>query len=185
MSGLSETIQDPVLDKIVTGIEQQLDPKMKIGYQQIVTAGMKVLFSDQTHQMVLQRLQKASGANGIPQAAVAGTIQLLGVLIKSAGKNFPYPAAIPAMTTLLCYVLSFAEQATGFKATPDLVAQAVRSLVQGILKTFKISPQQLAQGAEYNRTKKTGAAPAAPAGAASVAPPAPTMPAAPSVPGGV
>ena len=171
-NGMTE-VTEPILDKIVKGIEAKLPPELRNGYEKIVVAGGQVLFSDKTHQMMEQKLQAARQSGDIPGGIVSGTVDLIKLLYQQSQGKMDVVAAFPAATTLMCYIFDFAEkQEPGTQFSNEIVGSATHSLIQKLLETFQISQEDLAKGAEHNQQKSGGGAPApeAPATAAPEAP---------------
>jgi hypothetical protein len=167
---MAKKLTNPMFAKIVAGIEAKLDEQTKVGYQQIVVAGMKLLFSDETHQMMTQKLDE--GANDLPAAIVKGTVQLIALLYQESQSKMNVGAAFPAANTLMIYIFEFAEHYTKQTFDKNVIAQATQSLMQQLLELFQISQEDLAKGAEYNQQKGAGGAPAGePPGLANTMPP--------------
>lgn len=156
--GMTERITDPLLARTVQGIEAQLDPKYKQGYQAVVVAGMKVMFSNETHKILLRYIQEGKARKNVQRAAVDGVTRLIAIIYRESKGRMSIPAAFPAAVTLLCYALEFIEKTTGEDTTEEQLAAATQLLTVSLLKMFKIDQQQLAAGAEYNKRK--GVAPA-------------------------
>jgi hypothetical protein len=167
---MAKKLTNPMFAKIVAEVEAKLDPSLKDGYQRIVVAGMKLLFSDETHQLMTQKLDEGSG--DVPGAIVKGTVQLIALLYQESQGKMNVGAAFPAANTLMIYIFEFAERYTNQTFDKTVIAQATHSLMQQLLALFQISQEDLAKGAEYNQQKGAGGEPASePPGLANAMPP--------------
>lgn len=176
MAGMIQEQREPIFQEIVSGIEAELPKELKRDYTAIVTAGMKILFGDDTHTTMIDRLAEGRKNGDIPGAIVTGTKQLIQLIAsKSQGRVNP-AAAFPAAATLMAYIFEFAEaQEPGIQFPNELVAEATRSLMRDLAKAFHITQEQLGQGVEELQKSKGGQSPAAPVEPAVE----PTAPAAP------
>ena len=148
--GGDEQIQDHLLDQLVQGIEEKLPPEIADLYHRAVVAGMKVLFSDQTHNMLTDKLSQLRGQD-VVAPVVEGTVKLVGLITKESQGKLTPPAAIPAGITLMCHILDFAEKNGNTQITKDVLASAVQMLVPKLLTLFGITKEQVQQGIEHNR----------------------------------
>jgi hypothetical protein len=160
-----DTKKNPTLQKIEEGVQAKVPQPMQAAYQKIVLAGMKIMFSAQTHPFMVQQLsQKGDVVDHVAQY-VAG---LLGVMYKQSKGTMPIKAAIPAATALMCEALDFLDKSGKLKITDQVVAQCTKGVAAYVLQKFGVTPQRLAQ-------MKAGQG----APAQSAPPATPTPPAAP------
>jgi hypothetical protein len=161
MSAGAETLDDPVLKQIEQGIEQSVPAEHRKMYDSIVVAGMNVMFSKETSQMMDQQL----AAQGDPVTNVADGIAKLIVIVFNESKQQPdqfAPAAGLASITLMCQALDYAEQAKGIEVTPELAAQCTKLTVTKVMEKFGISQQQLDQVVAIGQQQQGGAQPQQP-----------------------
>lgn len=158
MAGMIQEQREPVFQKIVDGIEKKIPKEMKRDYTAIVTAGMKVLFGDDTHKLMLQKLDEGRKAGDIPGAITKGTVMLIGLIAQQAGEGAMSPgAAFPAAATLMCYIFEFAEaQEPGRQYSNDVVAESTRTLMRDLALAMGIGPEQMAQGIDQLRSANSG-----------------------------
>ena len=152
----------PVYKQIIDGIESKLPQEIRGPYQQIVVAGMKFLFDDTTHSMMVKRLDAAQQGGRVPGEIVKGTVDVIKVLHQeSQGKMNP-AAAFPASATLMYHIFEYAEhKQPGIQFDNDIIAGAAQSLMKQMAEAFHITPEQLQQGIEQNQQQGGDAPPAA------------------------
>ena len=152
----------PVYKQIIDGIESKLPPELRKPYQQIVVAGMKFLFDDTTHNMMVQRLDAAQQGGKVPGEIVKGTVDVIKVLYQESHGKLNPAAAFPASATLMYHIFEYAEhKQPGVQFDNDILAGAAQSLMKQMAETFHVTPEQLQQGIEQNQ-QQGGAAPATP-----------------------
>lgn len=171
--------QDPLLQKTEQAIQAKVAPDSQQAFQRIVTAGLKVMYSPETHDLMVKQL----GANGDPaEMAGAGAAKLLGILFKQSKGTMPMSGAIPAATVLLCEGLDFMEKSGKVKVTSDLISAAMKALSANLLQLFGATPQKLqnilSNGAQADKNAPQGSA--QPPQATQAAPSAPPQQAAPT-----
>jgi hypothetical protein len=169
---------NPLLVKTEDQISAKVPPQFQSAYQRIVLAGEKVLYSDQTRQMVLGQLQQAKGQD--PATAVGMAVaKLYGVLQSQSQVSLPPKAGIPAITALLCEAMDFAEKANLLKVTPQTLADAMHALSSGLMQMMGVDQNKLALMAQHAQAKNQPPQPAQPTPPAV---PQPAQPAAPAAP---
>lgn len=158
MAGMMGSIKDPILTQIITQLEAKLTPKMKTGYQQIVVAGMHVLYSDQTHKLLRDQLKSAQQSGNIQQGIADGVVKLIALLFKESHGQLAVDAIIPAATTLLCHTLEFAETLKMVEITRDFVAETTRLTTARLVKAMGFNQQSLAAGIDQMRAQQKAGA---------------------------
>ena len=138
--------QNPLLIKTERAIQEKLKPQSVSAFQRIVTAGLKVMYSPQTRQMLARQLM-----SGGDPATVAGegAAKLMGILISQSKGSMLQPAILPAVmpaaTVLLCEGLDFMEKAGKAQVTPDLLAEATHTMGTALLQVLGATPERIAQ----------------------------------------
>lgn len=136
---------DPILAKVQDGVRANLPPQFRVAVQRIVLAGMKVMFSPETHHLMLQAIQTDSD----PAHAVGmGVTQLLTLLWKESKGTMPIPALVPAGILLCCEGLDFMEKSGMIKVTPDIVDNAVQTVTAYMMQKLGYTPQDMARIAQ-------------------------------------
>ena len=141
---------NPLLSKVEQGIEGQIKPDMKNAFDRIVVAGMKVMFDEQTHNMMVEQLN----ADDIVGSVAEGITKLMGILYKESKEKMPIPAAIPASIVLMTKALDFAERTMGVQLTPDLVAEVTQATTESVLQAFGITKEMVAQIVQQSQQGK-------------------------------
>ena len=132
-------------------IDAKLPPAKSHALDRIIIAGMRIMFSAQTHQMMLQELQ-APGA--ISDKLAQGITKLILLMLKESNGTMPPDLFIPAGTILLAKAAEFLNQ-SGTPVSEDDFRQAIVKLTALIKKVATPAPGQ--PGAN-----PLGAAPVAP-----------------------
>lgn len=128
---------DPILDKVKQGVESQLPPELKAGFEQIVKAGMKLLYADTTHPAVQKVYDKVAQGGFQPTEIATKMVNFLGILALASRGKIAFQAAYPAAVVLLCYVLDDLEKTRGLKVTEPLVKDIGKQMAQIILNGLK------------------------------------------------
>lgn len=140
--------KDPLLDAMVDQMEAALPASQKRAYQQIVVAGMKVMFSKETSYLLDKVLEQG---DNLPQSIVKGVLNLLATIYKQSGGKMSVGMAIPAGITLLCYALDYAKKSRGIQITKPMLAEMIKLLTKDGLQMLGMDEQKFAKGIEYAR----------------------------------
>lgn len=136
---MGNSIKDPQLTAMKDKVETKLPPALKEPVERIVQAGMKLLYSPETHQKLVQPVYEALKTNGFQPAQIAnGMVNLMGTLYKASNKAMKVEATFPAAMILLAYVLDDLEQTKGLTVTPEMLKQISTAMAQGFVKGFGI-----------------------------------------------
>lgn len=155
-TGMGVDSSDPAIAQIQDAVRNSIPPQFRVAAQKIVIAGMKVMFSDQTHPLMLAALKSDSD----PAHAVAmGVTQLITMLFKQSHGQMPIPAIIPAAILLVCEGLDFINKAQMAQVTPDVVASAVQIVTAYLLQKVGLTPEKISQMAQKNGQGQPGVAP--------------------------
>lgn len=162
---MAHSLKDPLLVKTKDAVETKLPEPLKDPVERIVVAGMKLLYSQQTHQSLVQPVYAKIKEGGFqPDAIANGMVNLLAILYKASKGGMKIEAAYPAGIILLCYVLDDLEQLYGFKPTQDLVKQIGTTMARQAAKAFGLIKGAAQPGAP-------SPTPSEPPGLANTAPP--------------
>lgn len=135
-------LQDPILQQVEDGIAQALPDNLRQGYNQIVNAGMAVMFSKETSNMMVEQLQSS---DDMAANVSDGIAKLMVMLYNESKGQMQVEAAGPASITLMAMALDFAEKTMDFEVTPELVAEATKQTMTKTLEKFGITGDQLQQ----------------------------------------
>jgi len=115
--------------------DEQRDPLMRI-----VAAGKKILYSKQTHPMMVEAMQ---GEGPTEKKLADGIIGLIGLLWGESKGSLPPQLIIPAAMVLMADAADFMRQA-GEEVTPEQFGMANELLIDGLLKQGGVDPEKLA-----------------------------------------
>lgn len=123
-------------------IEAQLhlDPQQKQQLQRIVAAGMKVMFDQQSHQMMLDSMQ-APGP--VPDKLGQGIAGLLGLLMQESKNSLPPQLLVPAGLVLIAHAAEFMNE-TGMPVSDEDFGNAVDVMVTTVLDAFGLDAERVA-----------------------------------------
>lgn len=123
---------DPLLIKARTDIEAKIPPEMKAGYTSIVTAGLALLFSDQTHDELRKVLAMIQQQGNQPEMIANGMVKALMMIAQESQDKIQPEAMFPALVTLTTYVLDYMKRTQGLQVTPELM----KSILIALQKVF-------------------------------------------------
>lgn len=116
-----------------------IPPALRDAYLRVVTAGMKVMFDDQTHGQMLQVLKQPGP---LEQKIGMGVAGLMILLFQQSNKTMPPQVIIPAGVELLAHAVDFLRQA-GQQVPAQIVAEATSIMITTLLKKFGVDPDKL------------------------------------------
>lgn len=120
-------------------------------FARVVKAGMKVIFSDETHDDVIELLNKNEGDLGVGLGQqMAG---LMGILVQKSNGTMPSEVIIPAGVYLLSKAAEFIEKVTGEEMAPDMVAIAMQTMIDSLLQGAGVDPNQFLSVSEQALAK--------------------------------
>lgn len=142
-------------------IMESAPPELREPIERIVTAGKRLMYDPETHELMLQQLQDMKGGNEAD--SLAQGIAALMTLIKNESKGpFPLPALVPAAVILLCEAVDFLAEAGRLEPSKELVGQAVEELTGYLMKKMQIGPEQIAAARQAGQKGGPAPEPAAP-----------------------
>jgi hypothetical protein len=114
-------------------------------FTKVVKAGMKVMFSEQTHQFMIEELQQEGDLAQRIGEAISGLMLLL---YQKSNNTMPGEVVIPAGVYLLGQGADFLEKVTGEEITPDILAGAMQVMIETLSTKFGVDPKKLYQASE-------------------------------------
>lgn len=114
---------------------------MQDGYQRIVLAAKKVMYSEQMKPQ-MQELLKGPGTMG--EKIGKGVVALMAILYSQSNNTLPPQLIIPAATELVAEAADFLSKA-GMKVSDDDVAEGMATMVEEILSRAGVEPDQIPQ----------------------------------------
>ena len=145
-------IKDSKLVQIEKGLEAKIQPVMRQDYEKIVTAGMKILFSNQTHHLLVIAAQKiqAGGPQGIPDSVGKIAAGLIGLINQEIKGKIPVPPSFYAVVTFMCHILEYLES-TGIQVTDELIGETTKKSHEKLLDYFHITPEMVQRATQLSR----------------------------------
>lgn len=133
-------------NQLLMSVEQaaasKVPPEQKDRFEKIVLAGMKIMYSPETSEMMQSQLKKEGDPT---ENAGEGAAKLFGILMHESKGTMPMAAAIPAMQVLLCEGLDYMEQAGLIQVTNDVIAEATKAMMGYILQMVGVKKEQMNQ----------------------------------------
>jgi hypothetical protein len=120
----------------------KMPPELQEAYERVVIAGMKVMFSKESHDFMLRQLQQGGSLGEKLGKGVAG---LLLVLFKQSNETMPPQVIIPAGVELVAQAADFLKEAGMEQPTNDDIGQGIQIMISIILEKFGVQPEQMQQ----------------------------------------
>lgn len=143
MAGILNAVKDPLLKRMVVHIESRLTPELRKNYDAVVVSGMKLMFSEQTHQYMAEYLQMIKVPQDVPKMVAHGIIKLLSIIQNQSKQASPFPAAGPACMALACMALEFVEKRNKINVDNKIIDETMTLIKEGIFSLYKITPEVL------------------------------------------
>ena len=119
-----------------------MPPELQEAYERVVIAGMKVMFSKESHKLMLDELQKEGPLGQKLGMGIAGLMLLL---FKESNQTIPPEVIIPAGVNLLSRAADFIRKSEIEKITNADIGDAMEVMISTILQKFGVGPEQMAQ----------------------------------------
>ena len=119
-----------------------MPPELQEAYERVVIAGMKVMFSKESHKLMLDELQKEGPVGQKLGMGIAGLMLLL---VKESNGTIPPEVIIPAGVNLLSRAADFIRKSEIEKITNADIGDAMEVMISTILQKFGVGPEQMAQ----------------------------------------
>jgi len=120
----------------------KMPPELQEAYDRVVIAGMKVMFSDESHKMMLQFMDEEGPADEKLGKGIAG---LMLILFKESNETIPPQVIIPAAVQLLMKAAEFAKQSGMGEISNEDIAGGIELMIAIILEKFGVDPTQFKQ----------------------------------------
>lgn len=146
---------NPRPEAISEQISQSMPKEFQEAFARVVKAGMKVIFSEETHEDVIQLLSKSEGDVG---EMLGGQIaNLMAMLYQKSNNTIPGEVIVPAGTYLLAQAAEFLETVTEEEMAPEIIAQAMQTMIDSLMRGFGVDPQKFSQISEQALSQYQGA----------------------------
>jgi hypothetical protein len=118
----------------------QLPPELQDAYDRVVAAGMKVLFSKETHQYMLDQIQAPGQA---AEKLGQGIAKVVVFLFNESNGTLPQDVIVPAALLLLLKAADFINKSGKGEISDEEIGQAVEVLISSLFEGFGEDPAQL------------------------------------------
>ena len=128
------------------GAEQglpQADPKSQEHYEQVVLAGMEIIYADETHPQILTMLQQ--GADAPAQILAQAASLIVTQIDEQAGGQVPENVILPAASEILFYLVELAVSAGLFEVNEQVIAEAQQLLAMQLAQHYGVPPEVVEQ----------------------------------------
>lgn len=119
-----------------------MPPELQEAYERVVIAGMKVMFSKESHKLMLDELRKEGPLGQKLGMGIAGLMLLL---FKESNQTMPPQVIIPAGVNLLSRAADFIRKSELEKITNADIGEAMEVMISTILQKFGVGPEQMEQ----------------------------------------
>jgi hypothetical protein len=126
------------IDEIQSKI--QLPPELQDAYTRVVAAGMKVLFSKQTHDLMLEQLN-APGDNATKLGQ--GIARVIVFLFNESNGTMPQDVIVPAAMLLLMKAADFINKSGKGQVSDEEIGQAMEILIDSLFEGFGADRSEL------------------------------------------
>lgn len=139
MAGIIDNAQMSGITPESVRAKLQLPDNLKQGYERMVLAGKKVMYSEKTHQLVLDQL---SGEGPMSQKLGIGVSRLVVMLLNESKGSLPPSLAIPVGLELVAEAADFLKK-SGQDVTDQDIGEAMNVMVSDLMKTFGLNPDKM------------------------------------------
>jgi hypothetical protein len=134
----------------------QMPPELQEAYDRVVIAGMKVMYSKESHRMMLKELQKEGP---IDQRLGKGIAGLMLLLFKESNGTMPPAVIIPAGIKLVMEAVDFMRSTKLANPTNGDIGNGVQIMIAIILEKFGVAPDKMEQMLNQYSNENIPAAP--------------------------
>lgn len=139
-----------LLERTKKKIEGSVPEQYKKTFNAIVTNGMKLMWSNETHQNMKAYIQSSiQSVEDAPFAVAQGLRGLIRIIheAKPGKKDDPhdpfYAASYPAALVLMCDALEYVEKVKGISVNEELIANTTKAVVAELNNLYGIHKEQL------------------------------------------
>lgn len=111
----------------------QLPPELQDAYDRVVAAGMKVLFSKDTHQFMLDQINAPGEAS---QKLGAGIAKVVVFLFNESNGTMPQEVIVPAAMLLLLKAADFINKSGKGEISDEEIGMAMEVLIDSLFEGF-------------------------------------------------
>jgi hypothetical protein len=133
-----------------------MPPELQEAYERVVIAGMKVMFSKESHRAMLKELQREGPLDQRLGKGIAGLMLLL---FKESNGTMPPAVIIPAGVKLLMEAVDFMRDAGMGNPTNAEIGNGMQIMIAIILEKFGVAPDKMEQMLNQYSNENIPAAP--------------------------
>jgi hypothetical protein len=120
----------------------KMPPELQEAYERVVIAGMKVMFSKESHRALLKELERAGPMDQRLGKGVAGLMLLL---FKESNATMPPEVIIPAGVKLMMEAVDFMRESGSGSPTNADIGNGMQIMISIILEKFGVAPDKMEQ----------------------------------------
>lgn len=140
-------------DNVSKSIE--MPPELQEAYDRVVIAGMKVMFDQKTHGLMLQSLK---GPGSLGERMGKGVAGLMLLLFKESNSTMPPQVMIPAGTTLFMQAADFLKKAKLEPIANKDIGEGMNVMIRTLLDKFGVTQNKIEQMMnQYDQTNVNAA----------------------------
>tara|TARA_R110000822_G_C15070957_1_gene468591 strand:+ start:45 stop:539 length:495 start_codon:yes stop_codon:yes gene_type:complete len=111
----------------------KMPPELQNAYERVVLAGMKIMFSEKTNELVMKQMQ---GDGPVSERLGVGIAGLLATLFKESNQTIPPAVVIPAGVYLLAQAADFLNKSKIENLDDKAIGDAMQIFVETAIKMF-------------------------------------------------
>lgn len=134
----------------------KMPPELQEAYERVVIAGMKVMFSKESHKAMLKELQREGPMDQRLGKGIAGLMLLL---FKESNGTMPPAVIIPAGMKLMMEAVDFMRETDLGQPTNAEIGGGMQIMISTILEKFGIAPDKMEQMLNQYSNENIPAAP--------------------------
>jgi hypothetical protein len=118
----------------------EMPPELQDAYDRVVLAGMKMMFSKESHGAMLRSLQ---GEGSLGEKLGKGIAGLMLIMVKESNATMPPAVIIPAGIALLMQAVDFMKKTGVAKPTNQDVGDGMEIMITTLMEKFGATPEKL------------------------------------------
>ena len=134
----------------------KMPPELQEAYERVVIAGMKVMFSKESHKFMLKELQREGPMDQRLGKGIAGLMLLL---VKESNNTIPPEVIIPAGMKLMMEAVDFMRETGLGEPTNAEIGSGMQIMISTILEKFGVAPDKMEQMLNQYSNENIPAAP--------------------------
>lgn len=137
------------LEQIRKQIESKVPKEHKRGYNSIMAAGMKLMFSDQTFPEMQKYVGSIQNPSEIPEKVAHGVAKAMSILMNQSKGKMPMEPSGAAAQGLMTQALDYLQASKGMPIDKETLAATTKATNQGMMTLLQqysgLSPEQFQQ----------------------------------------